>query len=66
MMLERLGMRREACFVHATYFDGNWHNQYAYAILKAEWAQSSSTEKTILSSNLSGESLPSANKPGSE
>ena len=66
LMMERLGMRREACFVPATYFDGQWHDQYAYAILKAEWVQSASTEESILSSSLSGESLPPANEPGWE
>jgi RimJ/RimL family protein N-acetyltransferase len=38
LLMERLGMRREACFVQASYFDGEWHNQYAYAILKADVA----------------------------
>ena len=36
-MMERLGMRREAHFRHAAFFDGVWHNQYLYAMLEEEW-----------------------------
>ena len=36
-MMERLGMRREAHFRHAAFFDGVWHDQYLYAMLEEEW-----------------------------
>ena len=36
-MMERLGMRREAHFRHAAFFDEEWHDQYLYAILEWEW-----------------------------
>ena len=50
-------MRREACFVDAAYFDDRWHDQYAYAILKQDWALSA-TEKTITGITVDGENLP--------
>jgi RimJ/RimL family protein N-acetyltransferase len=36
-MMERLGMRREAHYQDAAFFDGVWHNQFAYAMLEQEW-----------------------------
>ena len=36
-MMERLGMRREAHFRHAAFFNEVWHDQYLYAILEGEW-----------------------------
>ena len=36
-LLERLGMRREAHHLHATYFKGEWTNEYVYALLDDEW-----------------------------
>ena len=36
-VLERLGMRREAHFVHDEIFKGEWGDQFVYAILEDEW-----------------------------
>ena len=36
-LLERLGMRREAHFVHDEIFKGEWGDVYIYAILEDEW-----------------------------
>jgi RimJ/RimL family protein N-acetyltransferase len=36
-LLERLGMRREAHFVHNEIFKGRWGDEYVYAILDHEW-----------------------------
>lgn len=38
LMMERLGMRREAYYRGIAYFDEVWHDQYLYAMLAAEWA----------------------------
>jgi len=36
-VLERLGMRREAHFVHGDIFKGEWGDELIYAILDHEW-----------------------------
>ena len=36
-LLERLGLRREGCFVDSLWFKGRWASEYAYAILRREW-----------------------------
>jgi RimJ/RimL family protein N-acetyltransferase len=36
-VLEKLGMRREAHFVHDEVFKGEWSDQLVYAILDEEW-----------------------------
>lgn len=36
-LLERLGMRREAHFIHALQFKGEWANEYVYALLEDDW-----------------------------
>jgi RimJ/RimL family protein N-acetyltransferase len=36
-VLEKLGMRREAHFVHDEFFKGEWADQLIYAILDEEW-----------------------------
>lgn len=36
-LLERLGMRREAHFVHNEVFKGAWGEEYVYALLEDEW-----------------------------
>jgi RimJ/RimL family protein N-acetyltransferase len=36
-VLEKLGMRREAHFVHDEIFKGEWSDQLVYAILDEEW-----------------------------
>jgi RimJ/RimL family protein N-acetyltransferase len=36
-VMERLGMRREAHFVHDEMFKGEWGDTYVYAMLAAEW-----------------------------
>jgi RimJ/RimL family protein N-acetyltransferase len=36
-VLEKLGMRREALFVHDEIFKGEWSDQLVYAILDDEW-----------------------------
>lgn len=36
-VLERLGMRREAHFVHNEIFKGEWGEEFVYAILDEEW-----------------------------
>ena len=38
MLMERLGMRREAEFKETVFFNDVWHDQYGYAILKHERA----------------------------
>ena len=37
-LMERLGMRREAHFLHNEIFKGAWGDEYVYALLDAEWA----------------------------
>ena len=36
-LMERLGTRREAHYLEKTLIKGEWHDQYAYAILEQEW-----------------------------
>ncbi len=36
-LLERLGMRREGCFVQNAWFKGRWASEYLYAVLEDEW-----------------------------
>jgi RimJ/RimL family protein N-acetyltransferase len=36
-LMERLGMRREAHFVHSEIFKGHWGDDYVYVILDDEW-----------------------------
>ncbi len=36
-VMERLGMRREAHFVHNEMFKGEWGDEYVYALLDHEW-----------------------------
>ena len=36
-VMERLGLRREAHFVHDEVFKGEWSDTYVYAMLAAEW-----------------------------
>jgi RimJ/RimL family protein N-acetyltransferase len=38
-LLERLGMRREGCFVQNAWFKGRWTSEYLYAVLADEWFQ---------------------------
>ncbi len=38
-LLERLGMRREAHFVHNEIFKGEWGEEYVYAMLDREWTE---------------------------
>jgi RimJ/RimL family protein N-acetyltransferase len=35
--MERLGMRREAHFVHNELFKGSWGDELVYAMLDQEW-----------------------------
>ena len=37
-VMERLGMRREAHFIHNELFKGEWSDELQYAILQTEWA----------------------------
>jgi RimJ/RimL family protein N-acetyltransferase len=39
-LLERLGMRREGCFVQNAWFKGRWASEYLYAVLEDEWLRS--------------------------
>lgn len=36
-LMERLGMRREAHFVHSEIFKGEWGDEFYYAMLQDEW-----------------------------
>jgi RimJ/RimL family protein N-acetyltransferase len=36
-LMERLGMRQEAHFVHGEWFKGRWSDELVYAMLKDEW-----------------------------
>jgi RimJ/RimL family protein N-acetyltransferase len=36
-LMERLGMRREAHFVHSELFKGSWGDELVYAMLEDEW-----------------------------
>jgi RimJ/RimL family protein N-acetyltransferase len=38
-LMERIGMRREAHFVHDTFAKGEWVDTYVYAMLDSEWQQ---------------------------
>jgi RimJ/RimL family protein N-acetyltransferase len=38
-LLERLGMRREGCFVQSAWFKGRWTSEYLYAVLEDEWSR---------------------------
>jgi len=38
-LMERLGMQREAHFRKNCYVDGDWDDEYVYAILREEWAE---------------------------
>ncbi|TWT51464.1 Spermidine N(1)-acetyltransferase [Rubripirellula amarantea] len=37
-LMARIGMRREAHFVHANLIDGDWADDYTYAMLESEWS----------------------------
>lgn len=37
-LMERLGMRREAHFIHNEIFKGEWGEEFHYAILRDEWS----------------------------
>jgi len=37
-VMERLGMRREAHFIHNEIFKGAWGDELIYALLRSEWA----------------------------
>ena len=37
-VMERLGMRREAHFIHNEFIKGEWSDELQYAILQTEWA----------------------------
>jgi ribosomal-protein-alanine N-acetyltransferase len=39
-VMEKLGMRREAHFRQCIYHDGEWEDEFFYAILKVEWEES--------------------------
>lgn len=43
-LMERLGMRREAHFVHNEFFKGEWGDEFYYALLRDEWLKSSERE----------------------
>ncbi len=36
-LMERLGMRREAHFIHNEIFKGEWGDEFVYAMLQTEW-----------------------------
>jgi RimJ/RimL family protein N-acetyltransferase len=36
-LMERLGMRREAHFIHNEIFKGEWGDEFVYALLAEEW-----------------------------
>jgi len=36
-VMEKLGMRREACFAKDVFQRGEWRNSYLYAVLAEEW-----------------------------
>jgi RimJ/RimL family protein N-acetyltransferase len=36
-LLERIGMRREGHFLESVWFEGEWSDEYLYAVLKDEW-----------------------------
>jgi RimJ/RimL family protein N-acetyltransferase len=38
-VMEKLGMRREAHFIHNEMFKGEWGDELVYAILREEWLQ---------------------------
>ena len=38
-LLERVGMRREGCFVESSWFKGRWSSEYWYGLLQREWMQ---------------------------
>lgn len=38
-LMQRLGMRREAHFVHRERFKGEWAEEFVYALLEDEWRQ---------------------------
>ena len=37
-LMERIGMRKEAHFVHNERFKGDWGDEFVYAMLASEWA----------------------------
>lgn len=39
LLMERIGMRREAHFVDHVWFKGRWVSEYWYAILQDEWCE---------------------------
>lgn len=36
-LMARLGMRREAHFIHNEIFKGEWGDEFVYAMLQDEW-----------------------------
>jgi RimJ/RimL family protein N-acetyltransferase len=47
-LMERLGMRREAHFVHNEMFKGEWGDELVYAILENEWRAKNGEYKQAL------------------
>jgi RimJ/RimL family protein N-acetyltransferase len=48
-LLERLGMRREGCFVRNAWFKGRWASEYLYAVLDEEWLRNSQAPQSCAS-----------------
>jgi RimJ/RimL family protein N-acetyltransferase len=46
-LLERLGMRREGCFVQNAWFKGRWVSEYLYAVLADEWFRRKPWRSTV-------------------
>ena len=45
-LMERLGMRREACFRQSHQVQGEWDDEFVYAILADEWRQGRAGERS--------------------
>ena len=46
-LMERLGMRREAYFIHNEIFKGEWGDEFVYAILHDEWRTQHDKEASL-------------------
>jgi RimJ/RimL family protein N-acetyltransferase len=38
LLMERVGMRREAQFIENIWFKGSWGSEFVYALLRSEWS----------------------------
>lgn len=61
-LFERVGLRREGCFVKNVWFKGRWADEYLFALLQAEWLSRPGLPRMFITSpQPTSHDLPPAN-----